>query len=260
MGDTYAGRMRPVVGFDLDLTLVDSADGIVTTFAEAVRRLRAPVDPEAMRPLIGVPLETACEDLLPAHLVTPAVRSYRELYSSLGVPRTKLLPGAREAVAAVRAHGGRAVVVSAKIQSAVDAVLDHVGLDVDTAVGGLFGAEKGAALGAQRALAHVGDHPADIVGAHAAKAIAIGVTTGFHDAAALSAAGADVVLPGLLEFPHWLDENVLHARLAVLEERVQAARSLVVAFSGGADSAFLLAASVRALGPDRVLAATAVSP
>ena len=41
---------------------------------------------------------------------------------------------------------------------------------------------------------------------------------------------------------------------------MQAARSLVVAFSGGADSAFLLAASVRALGPDRVLAATAVSP
>jgi pyridinium-3,5-biscarboxylic acid mononucleotide sulfurtransferase len=260
MGDTYAGGMRPVVGFDLDLTLVDSADGIVTTFAEAVRRLRAPVDPEAMRPLIGVPLETACGDLLPAHLVTPAVRSYRELYSSLGVPRTKLLPGAREAVSAVRAHGGRAVVVSAKIQPAVDAVLDHVGLDVDTAIGGLFGAEKGAALGAHRAIAHVGDHPADIVGAHAAKAIAIGVTTGFHDAAALSAAGADVVLPGLREFPHWLDENVLHARLAVLEERVQAARSLVVAFSGGADSAFLLAASVRALGPDRVLAATAVSP
>ena len=36
--------------------------------------------------------------------------------------------------------------MSAKIQPAVDAVLDHVGLDVDTAIGGLFGAEKGAAL------------------------------------------------------------------------------------------------------------------
>jgi pyridinium-3,5-biscarboxylic acid mononucleotide sulfurtransferase len=33
-----------------------------------------------------------------------------------------------------------------------------------------------------------------------------------------------------------------------------------VAFSGGADSAFLLAAAVRALGPERVVAATAVSP
>lgn len=36
--------------------------------------------------------------------------------------------------------------------------------------------------------------------------------------------------------------------------------SLMVAFSGGADSAFLLAAAVRALGPARVEAATAVSP
>lgn len=35
---------------------------------------------------------------------------------------------------------------------------------------------------------------------------------------------------------------------------------LLVAFSGGADSAFLLAAAVRVLGPDRVVAATAVSP
>jgi pyridinium-3,5-biscarboxylic acid mononucleotide sulfurtransferase len=252
--------MRPVVGFDLDLSLVDSADGIVATFAETVRRLRTAVDPEAMRPLIGVPLETACKALLPRHLVAAAVRSYRELYPSLGVSATRLLPGAAEAVAAVHAHGGRAVVVSAKIQPAVDAVIDHVGLDVDEAIGGLFAAEKGVALRAHGATVHVGDHPADIVGAHAATAIAVGVTTGFHDAAALRAAGADVVLPGLLDFPHWLDEHVLDVRLAILEERLQAARSVVVAFSGGADSAFLLAASVRALGPDRVLAATAVSP
>jgi uncharacterized protein len=36
--------------------------------------------------------------------------------------------------------------------------------------------------------------------------------------------------------------------------------SVLVAFSGGADSAFLLAAAVRALSPDSVVAATAVSP
>lgn len=35
---------------------------------------------------------------------------------------------------------------------------------------------------------------------------------------------------------------------------------LLVAFSGGADSAFLLAAAVEAMGSDRVVAATAVSP
>ena len=35
---------------------------------------------------------------------------------------------------------------------------------------------------------------------------------------------------------------------------------LLIAFSAGVDSAFLLAAAMRALPPDRVLAATAVSP
>lgn len=48
-------------------------------------------------------------------------------------------------------------------------------------------------------------------------------------------------------------------RVAELLERLGALPGLVVAFSGGADSAFLLAAAARALGADRVLAATAES-
>jgi uncharacterized protein len=51
----------------------------------------------------------------------------------------------------------------------------------------------------------------------------------------------------------------LDERLARLAVRLRELGSVLVAFSGGADSAFLLAAGVRALGTDRVLAATAVS-
>jgi uncharacterized protein len=51
----------------------------------------------------------------------------------------------------------------------------------------------------------------------------------------------------------------LTARLAVLDESLRGVDGLLVAFSGGADSAFLLAAAARALGVDRVVAATAVS-
>ena len=52
----------------------------------------------------------------------------------------------------------------------------------------------------------------------------------------------------------------LDDRLAALDAGLRELRGVLVAFSGGADSAFLLAAAVRALGPARVVAATAVSP
>lgn len=56
------------------------------------------------------------------------------------------------------------------------------------------------------------------------------------------------------------EEALLDARLADLHDRLRGLGSVMVAFSGGADSAFLLAAAVRALGAERVVAATAVSP
>ena len=48
-------------------------------------------------------------------------------------------------------------------------------------------------------------------------------------------------------------------RLAALEADLRRRGSVLVAYSGGADSAFLLAAAVRALGADRVVAATGYS-
>jgi uncharacterized protein len=51
----------------------------------------------------------------------------------------------------------------------------------------------------------------------------------------------------------------LDGKLAVLRRELEATGGLMVAFSGGADSAFLLAAAVEALG-ERAVAATGVSP
>ncbi len=51
----------------------------------------------------------------------------------------------------------------------------------------------------------------------------------------------------------------LAQRLDLLDERLASLGSVVVAFSGGADSAFLLAAAVRSLGADRVVAATSTA-
>jgi uncharacterized protein len=54
--------------------------------------------------------------------------------------------------------------------------------------------------------------------------------------------------------------NPIEARITALEHELRRLGSVVVAFSGGADSSFLAAVAHRTLGADRSLAITAVSP
>jgi phosphoglycolate phosphatase len=202
----------PVVGFDLDLTLVDSTAGIGATLRAALaaeERTARPSDAE-LHPLIGVPLEATVSAVDPAADADRVARRYRRLYPERGVPATTLLPGVPEAFAAVRARGGRVLVVSAKFEPAVRAVLLHVGLGAppngpDLVVGGLFAGAKGLWLREAGADVYVGDHPGDMEAARVAGAVGVGVTTGGTDAATLRAAGADVVLPGLPSLPAWLE-------------------------------------------------------
>jgi phosphoglycolate phosphatase len=61
-------------------------------------------------------------------------------------------------------------------------------------------------LGDDRAgAAVVGDTPRDVIAAHAAGALAVGVASGRFDPAALSAAGADLVLEDLTNPQAWVD-------------------------------------------------------
>lgn len=253
--------MDLVVGFDLDMTLVDSRAGIVATMKDVVAEHGLTLSDEDIWPTIGIPLDDALRQWLPEELVGPTFAAYRQRYPSVGVPITTLLPGAADALAAVRRLGGQVAVVSAKVETAVRLVLDQLGLSADVVVGDRFAAGKAEVLRELGAQVYVGDHTGDVVAARGAEAAAVAVATGPTSAADLAAAGADVVLAGLGEFPAWLDEHVLTARLAALEEDLGGIEGpVVVAFSGGTDSAFALAAAVRSLGPERVVAATAVSP
>ena len=251
----------PVVGFDLDMTLVDTRQRISTSLRETLADVGVHVTDDDVWPFIGPPLLDTLAALAPGHDAEPLVAAYRARHDAPDAPPVPPLPGAAAALSAVRGHGGRTVVVSAKVTHAVEQVLAESGLAdaVDTVAGGLFGVEKGAALREAGATVYVGDHPGDVSAARAAGALAVAVPTGPHDAAALREAGADVVLPDLLAFGEWFDRHLLDERLDRLERGLTDLGSVLVAFSGGADSALLLAAAVRALGTDNVAAATGVS-
>jgi uncharacterized protein len=249
-----------VVGFDLDMTLIDSRPGIQAVWDLLAAETGVPIDTELVVSRLGPPLTWEMANWFPPEQVDAMVARYREHYPAHAITGSLPLPGVAESLAAIRALRGRTVVVSAKYTPSVKHHLDHLGLDVDEPVGDLHGAEKGTALLEHNASIYVGDHTADIDGARAAGAVAVSVATGPFTADELRAYGADVVLNDLTEFPAWLDEYVLEQRLEALMARLSSYPSMVVAFSGGADSAFLLAAAARAIGPANVVAATAVSP
>ena len=196
------------VGFDLDLTLADTREGIAATFAALSEETGVPIDTAAVVSRLGPPLEIELANWFPAEEVSAAAALYRGFYGDIAVPATVPMPGAVESVEAVRSRGGRVIVVTAKSQHHADATVRALGLDVDCVAGSLFGAEKGTALRAFGASTYVGDHVADVDAARAAGARSVAVATGPYDAGALLAYGADIVLPDLRVFPETLTELI----------------------------------------------------
>ena len=248
-----------VVGFDLDMTLIDTAPGFAATLDALADELGVVFPTQAMTARLGPPLEHLLRDHLAEDAVAPAGDRFRALYPEHAVAPTPVFAGAHEALAAVRRHGGRILLVTGKYAPNAQLHVDHLGLDIDHLEGWVWGPGKGDVLRAERAGVYVGDHVHDVEGALAAGVTSVSVLTGGCTREELEAAGTHVVLDDLTEFPAWLDGHVLDLRLADLEARLRELGSVLVAFSGGADSALLLAAAVRALGPDRVAAATAYS-
>ncbi len=203
-----------IIGFDLDMTLVDSRPGIAATYRELSRLTGVPIDADAAVGRLGPPLEHEIARWYPPEQRSAAVDRYRSLYPDHAISPTRALPGAAEAIAAVHARGGRVLVVTAKKTDLARLHLDHLGLDVDEVHGLVWADGKAEVLRAAAAFAYAGDHVMDVAAARTAGCVAIGVSTGPCSAADLTAAGADVVLEDLRGFPAWLAQIQLGPRVS----------------------------------------------
>ncbi|MEU2179901.1 HAD family hydrolase [Streptomyces thermolilacinus] len=191
------------VGFDLDMTLIDSRPGIHATYRELSARTGAWIDADLAVSRLGPPLEHELAHWFPKERVAEMAAAYREIYPTHAIEPSLALPGAGDAIQAVRAAGGRSVVVTAKNEPHAKLHIEHLGLEPDAVVGWLWAEAKAEALREHGATVYVGDHLGDIRGARAAGALAVSVATGPYGEDALRAAGADVVLPDLTAFPAW---------------------------------------------------------
>lgn len=192
-----------VVGFDLDMTLVDSRPAVMAAFEELARETGTLIDLAAVDSRLGIKLEDEVGYWYPVQEQVAALAIYRRHYVRLAAAHTAALPGAEQALAAVRAAGDRAVIITAKHPISVGPSLEAAGLIADQVFTHVHGPEKAAVLRELTAVAYVGDSPPDMAAAVAAGVRAVGVSTGSYGDQELYEAGADVVLDSLTGFPSW---------------------------------------------------------
>src|ERR1700734_4171312 len=201
-GNVNGGGMGPV-GFDLDMTLINSRPAILASFAGVARDTSTAIDLEEVDRRLGIKLDDELAFWFPSDQVAQAADIYRRHYLKLAEELTTVLPGAHEALAAVRAAGERVVIITAKHPISVEPSMRAVGLAADELFTLVHGPEKGVVLRRLHAVVYVGDTPPDMAAAVQAGARAVGVATGSFTGADLTGAGAEVVLDSLDAFPAW---------------------------------------------------------
>lgn len=193
----------PGVGFDLDLTLIDTAPGFGAVLEVLGEELGVVFPVTEMIARLGPPLDLMLAPHLAPDRIGPAIDRFRVLYPDHAIRTVPTLPGAAEAIAAVRRAGGRVVVVTGKYTPNARLHLTHLGLDHDHLTGEVWGVGKGEVLRREGCTIYVGDHVHDVEGARAAGILSISVLTGGSSREELLAAGTDVVLDDLTRFPEW---------------------------------------------------------
>lgn len=208
--------MKPLVIFDLDGTLVDSRGDIAAACNAALASVGRAALPAATiagfvgdggRKLLERALEARPEDPVVDH----ALAAFDRYYLAHPAVHTVFLPGAREALDALREHP--LAIATNKSRAAALGVLDALGardrFRAVTAGGdGPLKPDPESLLGLCRALSArpedsfmVGDGPQDVGAGRAAGCITVAVLGGFHDEAKLRALGPDHVLRSLHELP-----------------------------------------------------------
>jgi phosphoglycolate phosphatase len=196
--------VRAAVGFDLDMTLIDSRPGIHAAYRALTARTGVFVDADLAVTRLGPPLRAELREWFPPEDVERAVGTYRALYPEYAIAPSVPTPGAIGALAAVRELGLRVVVVTSKLGRLAQLHLDHLGMVADELAGDLFAEGKAAALTEHGVRWYVGDHVADMLAARTAGVPGIGVATGPCTVDELSAAGAAYTLNDLTGFPELL--------------------------------------------------------
>lgn len=188
------------------MTLIDSRPGITAVLRQINDEHGYGIDIDDVTERLGPRIDQLVSAWVPEDQRPALVTRFREIYPGTAIGQALVLPGAREAIQAVRDRGGRVLVITGKFEPNARLHLQELRLDHDVLVGDLVGEGKAQTLREHQVSVYVGDHPGDMLAAQLAGCRAVGVRTAGVAEDTLVAAGAEVVLDTMEGFPGWLDE------------------------------------------------------
>ena len=197
--------------FDLDGTLIDSADGVINSVMHAlVKHGINETDRDSLYRFIGPPLLDSFQRF---YGFTPeetqqALADYREYYSEKGIFENDLMEGCVEMLACLKEHGCRLFVCTSKPDRYTYEILRY--FKIDTFFDGVFAASWDETLSLKSEILRmglstvdksesimVGDRHYDIDGAIANGIDSIGILCGYGDKEELVQAGATYIADNL---------------------------------------------------------------
>jgi phosphoglycolate phosphatase len=119
-----------LVIFDLDGTLTDSAEGIVSSFRRALAQVGAPVpDGDLATRVVGPPMHVTLTAMGLGGRADEAIAAYRADYTSRGWAMNSVFEGVPALLADLRAAGVRLAVATSKAEPTARKIIEHFGLD-----------------------------------------------------------------------------------------------------------------------------------
>lgn len=191
--------------FDLDGTVVDSADSILGCLAEAFTELGVDAPAAALdRTILGPPLSKALPPLVGDDVTEAVLTVYRRLYADHGPAAVRVFPGVEDVVRRLHTAGVVVAVATSKSQVNADLIVERLGLD-DLFVTVCGDTPDHARPTKAHVIAEVlrridnpsavmvGDRHLDVVGARVHGLPFVGAGWGYGLPGELLAAGADVI-------------------------------------------------------------------
>jgi phosphoglycolate phosphatase-like HAD superfamily hydrolase len=116
--------------FDLDGTLTDSAEGIVTCFLHALGHIGAPVpEGDLAARIVGPPMDDTFYAMGLGESAAEAIAAFRAEYGARGWAMNTLFDGIANLLGDLRAAGVRLAVATSKLEPTAQRILAHFGLD-----------------------------------------------------------------------------------------------------------------------------------